>query len=101
MIEEILRFYGDRPYAWDIEQTIYRILMSGSRSEPLNQDDYVLCHRKYNAVCHHFFTSVIFKEAPVREKILNLLDYIRDCEKREKPPVSVSQQLSNGHTAVG
>jgi hypothetical protein len=93
ILEEILKFYSGRPYAWDIEQTIYRILMSCSASEPLSQDDYVLCHRKYNAVCHHFFTSVIFEEAPVREKIINLLGYIRDCEKRAKPPVSVNQYL--------
>jgi hypothetical protein len=99
ILEEILKFYRGRPYAWDIEQTIYRILMSCSASEPLSQDDYVLCHRKYNAVCHHFFTSVIFEEAPVREKIVNLLGYIRDCEQRAKPPVSVVQEWSNGRRA--
>jgi hypothetical protein len=96
ILEDILEFYRGRPYAWDIEQTIYRILMGCSASEPLSQDDYVLCHRKYNAVCHHFFTSVIFEEAPVREKIINLLSYISDCEQRCKPPVSVLQQASNG-----
>jgi hypothetical protein len=97
ILEEILKFYRDRPYAWDIEQTIYRILMSCSESEPLSQDDYVLCHRKYNAVCHHFFTSVIFEEAPVRGKILNLLGYIKDCEHRTKPPVNVVQESSKEH----
>ena len=98
-VEEILKFYQGRPYAWDLEQTIYRNLMSCAASEPLSQDDYVLCHRKYNAVCHHFFTSVIFDEAPVREKIVNLLNYIKDCEQRVKPPVSVVQQESNGRLA--
>jgi hypothetical protein len=97
ILEEILKFYHGRAYAWDIEQTIYRILMSCSSSEPLNQDDYVLCHRKYNAVCHHFFTSVIFEEVPVRKKIVNLLGYIRDCEQRNKPPVSVNQYLNHQH----
>jgi hypothetical protein len=94
ILEEILKFYRNRPYAWDIEQTIYRILMSCAESVPLNQDEYVLCHRKYNAVCHHFFTSVIFEEAPVRGKIINLLAYIRDCEQRSKPPVSLAQHAS-------
>ncbi len=92
LIEQILGWYQARPYAWDIEQTIYRILMAASPSTPLNQDDYVLCHRKYNAVCHHFFTSVILEEAVVRERILNLLRYITDCERRNKPPVVVAQQ---------
>jgi len=93
IIEKILSFYSQRSYAWDIEQTIYRFLMAVSNSVPLNQDDYVLCHRKFNAVCHHFFSSVISDEPVIMEKIVNLLAYIEDCERREKPPVAVAQGL--------
>lgn len=92
IVEKVLRWYKDRPYAWDIEQTMYRILMACSKSIPLNQDEYVLCHRKYNAVCHHFFTSVIEDEEVVQGKLLNLLEYVRDCERRAKPPVIAAQQ---------
>ena len=74
--------------------------MACSKSTALNQDDYVLCHRKYNAVCHHFFTSVIFDELVVRKKILNLLEYIEDCERREKPPVVAAQQLKHARPKV-
>jgi hypothetical protein len=91
ILEQILEWYQDCSYAWDIEQTIYRILLASSDSKPLNQDDYVLCLRKYNAVCHHFFTSVIEDEPVVRKKIINLLEYIKDSERRHKPPVVAAQ----------
>jgi hypothetical protein len=92
ILEQILEWYQDRSYAWDIEQTIYRILLASSDSKPFNQDDYVLCLRKYNAVCHHFFTSVIEDEPVVRKKIINLLEYIRDSERRHKPPVIAAKE---------
>lgn len=91
-IETILNFYKDRFYAWDIEQTIYRILMARSNSAPLDRDNYVLCHRKFNATCHHFFTSIILHESVVRNKILNLLEYMEDCERREKPQINIKQR---------
>jgi hypothetical protein len=93
ILEKILEWYQSRPPVWDIEQTIYRLLMACSNSVHLNQDDYVLCLRKYNAVCHHFFTSVIHDEHVARWKILNLLAYINDSERREKPPIVIAQQL--------
>jgi len=92
LIERILEWYQERPYIWDMEQTLYGILMACTNSTPLSQDEYVLCHRKYSAICHHFFTSVIIDEPVVRMKILNLLKYIEDSEKRNKPPVSVAQR---------
>jgi hypothetical protein len=95
ILEQILEWYQSRSYAWDIEQTIYRIWMASSMSAPLSQDEYVLCHRKFNATCHHFFTSVILDESVVRAKILNLLEYIRDCEHRQKPPVVAAQTLTS------
>ena len=100
-MEQILAWYQKHGYAWDIEQTIYRLLMARSgNAVALDQDDYVLCHRKYNAVCHHFFTSVIFDELVVRRKIVNLMEYIADCEKRRKPPVSVAQQAGSSGLQV-
>lgn len=71
---------------------MYRILMAYSKSVPLDQDEYVLCHRKYSAICHHFFTSVIENEKVVQRKLLNPLEYIRDCETRIKPPVVTTQR---------
>jgi hypothetical protein len=94
IIEKTVRWYQDRKYAWDIEQTIYRILMAKTRSLPLDQDDYVLCLRKYSAVCHHFFTSVIEESGVVRDKIKNLLDYVLECERLKKPPVVVAREMA-------
>jgi hypothetical protein len=101
VIEQILSWYASRPYAWDMEQTIYRILMAASKSRCLDQDDYVLCLRKYSAVCHHFFTSVIDESHVVRAKILNLLDYIRECERVQKPPVVVARSRAAARKMTG